>query len=184
MFKRTKKINLKKNKETYNQYENIDHPTLTREQIYNITTKPTEYVNLNKPKNKLSPQDYRQLQYNRWCETLGVYNGAYMPKDCDTLLKKGWIEITHPECIRKTNGKHRFFKRNSTNQHVEFDAAEENHKKIKPKHYHWLNLNHKKDNIKNYNVYGIKDKQKDSPEVHIAPLNEKYKEIKKDKYNL
>ena len=59
--------------------------------IYGLTEKPSCYVHVDEPK---SLQDYRQIQYNNWCKAKGVFNGSYLPYKPETLLKRGWKDIS------------------------------------------------------------------------------------------
>lgn len=131
--------------------------------VYNHTQKPEHYVHVDKP---LTLQEYRQIQYNRWCKRYGVYNGSYLPKDSSTLLRKGWKETTNV----KNNGPIKEFTRKSNNQRVRFDRARND----QIDHYHWYNPNptirHKKYKTEYLDRYGMPCTKKDDCH-HLAPLD-------------
>lgn len=136
--------------------------------VYHVTEKPSHYVHVDKPK---SLQDLRQVQYNNWCKTKGVYNGSYLPKNPDMLSnKRGWIESNG-----RPDKQVRNFQRKSTGQKVRFDA--ENEKQYD--HYHWENGNsidsvRKKKACEKYiDRYGNVCREK-SPESHLSPLDKDY----------
>lgn len=130
--------------------------------VYNLTKKPEHYVHVDKPKNF---QDCRQVQYNKWCKAKGVYNGSYLPKNADTLLRKGWVETTVA-----VNNANREFTRKSTGQKVRFDP--ESNSQID--HYHWYNpsptkIGHKI-TTEYLDRYGIPCTKYDH-QHHLAPLD-------------
>lgn len=136
--------------------------------IYAITDKPDCYVHIDKPK---SFQDLRQIQYNNWCKSKGVYNGSYLPKDPKKLTKKGW-EAKAQNKDRETNIK---FTRKSTGQVVSYEKD-----RVKPNrtivdaHYHWYNdYDNKIPNTMYRDRYGKICAQK-TKESHLAPLDKDY----------
>ena len=138
--------------------------------IYLITKKPKHYIEIKNPpktlKEKLArPQDARQIQYNNWCKRFKIYSGAYLPKNSEILLNKGWENLT--DTVIKNNklsNPSKFYRRKSTNQWVRNDQD----------HWHWYNwwakeLLHKeirKQENLYYDKYGNPCKR-DSPESHL-----------------
>ena len=131
--------------------------------IYHYTEKPTHYVHVDKPK---SFQDYRQIQYNKWCKAKGVYNGSYLPENPKKLERKGWLDITSGK--NQSGKKH--YMRKSSGQIVRFDP--ENNDQID--HYHWSNPVPTKPNHKvkteYLDRYG-KPCTKYDDRHHLAPLD-------------
>ncbi len=150
-----------------------DHPKYTKQEIYDMTTKPNHYIKIRNPR---TPQDYRQLQFNNWCERKKVYSGAYLPSSCDKLLDKGWIETTNPICQIQKPGDHREFIRKSSGQKVRFDLASIIKGIFSPSHYHWSNLDDDKKTYLYYNSYEEKVK-KGETSSHIAPIGKEFKSI-------
>ena len=130
--------------------------------VYKNTEKPEHYVHVDEPK---SLQDYRQMQYNGWCKRNGVYNGSYLPAEHRTLLKKGWIDTTHPNG-KKNKPDITYYRRKSSGQRVvHHDETEST-----DKHYHWYN------NLSNSNDDYYFDRcgktcKKGKPATHLAPLD-------------
>lgn len=136
---------------------------IARSVVYRCTEKPTHYVHVDKPK---TMQEHRQVQYNNWCKAKGVYNGSYLPKNPDTLLRKGWTESTH---VNNISGK-RHFSRKSFGQIVRFDP--ENNNQID--HYHWHNPSPTKTGHKVKTEYLDRFGQpctKYDDQHHLAPLD-------------
>ncbi len=139
--------------------------------VYKFTKKPDHYIHVDNPKNL---QDYRQIQYNNWCKRKGVYNGSYLPENPNTLLKKGWRNIT-----RSKIDDHYKYERKSSKQVVRFDKDKIEKGILKDKHYHWENP--KLDTTSSYlkkktnyiDRYGKVCARK-SKESHIAPKDRKY----------
>lgn len=128
--------------------------------VYLNTVKPQHYIHVDKPK---TLQDHRQIQYNKWCKRYGVYNGSYLPKECDTLHRKGWIET------KRYDSKRRFFQRKSSGQRVRLDL--ENIDQIE--HYHWINPKPTKKHrlkLEYLDRYGNPCSKKDQGH-HLAPLD-------------
>lgn len=157
-------------------FENV-----TKKIIYTFTTKPDQYVHVDKPR---TLQDHRQIQFNNWCKIYGVYNGSYLPKSCDKLLKKGWVETTS---ANNNSGDNRSFKRKSNNQEIRFDYGKL-HKNgtFEPQHYHWNNpsaQNIKPKKMKNKQLYldryGGTCARK-SLESHLSPLDKDYEGVIKN----
>jgi hypothetical protein len=140
--------------------------------IYKFTKKPECYVHIDKPK---TWQDKRQVQYNNWCKAKGVYNGSYLPKNPDTLKRKGWNETTNPK--NKTNKE---YQRKSTGQMVRYDFRKIEDGIVKPEHYHWKNATSvsgwRKQNkeTKYIDRYGSPCSRK-SGRHHLAPLDKDFK---------
>lgn len=105
--------------------------------IYSITKKPKHYVEVkNPPKNAREkfarPQDARQMQYNKWSRRYKVYSGAYLPKDHNDLIKKGWKRK------KVSDTTHHFYQRKSTNQTIRYDDDRINNRgRFEKGHYHW-----------------------------------------------
>ena len=131
--------------------------------VYNHTLKPEHYVHVDKP---LTLQEYRQIQYNRWCKRYAIYNGSYLLKDSNTLLRKGWVESTH----QLDNSGDKEFTRKSSKQRVRFEHA----KNDQIDHYHWFNPNptirNKKYKTEYLDRYGMPCTKKDDCH-HLAPLD-------------
>ncbi len=137
---------------------------ICRSAIYHCTKKTEQYVHVDKHK---SLQDYRQIQYNNWCKVKGVYNGSYLPNDGNTLIHKGWKEVTSPDNDSKKN---KAFQRKSTGQVVRFDFETEN----QIAHYYWRNPNPTKVHYKMKTIYLDrygKPCTKRDPNHHLAPLD-------------
>ncbi len=104
--------------------------------IYALSNKPKCYVEVKNPpktvREKLScPQEARQIQYNKWCRAKKVYNGSYLPKNKNDLLKKGWVNENNTVISNnKSTNPSDFYRRKSTNQWVRNDENE---------HWHWYN---------------------------------------------
>jgi hypothetical protein len=137
---------------------------IQRRIIYRFTKKPECYVHIDKPK---TWQEKRQVQYNNWCKAKGVYNGSYLPKNPDTLKRKGWNETTHPK--NKTNKE---YQRKSTGQTVRYDPPRQRPKSdvIEDEHYHWFKDKDKKLCRDKYGNECIEKK----PQSHLAPFDKKY----------
>lgn len=135
--------------------------------VYNNTKKPKRYVHVDTPK---TLQEHRQVQYNNWCKAKHVYNGSYLPKNPDTLTKKGWIETKG-----KPDGTSRFFNRKLDDQKVRYDYET----KDQFPHWHWLNGYTDKERRRNkykkqyFDRYGnVCSSGGDSH--HLAPLDKDY----------
>ena len=155
--------------------------SLANKIVYSLTKKPEHYVHVDKPKNL---QDLRQIQYNNWCKAKGVYNGSYLPEKPDTLLKKGWVDITSP--YNKT-GYIRDFRRKSSGQVVEFNDTKINQfNELEEKHYHWrtpesLPENGRKEKeFTRFDRYGKPCTRKEQ-RSHLAPLDKDYPKPRKRK---
>lgn len=148
--------------------------SLLRKVVYALTQKPKHYVHIDTPK---SLQDYRQMQYNNWCKRYGVYNGSYLPKKPDTLIKKGWIEVT-PKI--NNSGDNREFQRKSDSQYVHHEKTKhDKNGRLIDEHYHWKNAkNHSEWKKVSYEIkyidrYGNTCKKR-SEQSHLAPLDKDY----------
>src|SRR5574344_50773 len=143
---------------------------IKRNFVYSLTKKPTHYVHVDDPN---SLQDLRQIQYNNWCKRKAVYNGSYLPKNPETLLRKGWNEFVNPHCRKN---KHDHFKRKSTGQIVRYDFYKIDERSGEPEdeHYQWYH-----DSTKTYHRAPLNDRygrecEAKKPESHLAPLDEDY----------
>lgn len=138
--------------------------------IYSLTEKPSCYVHVDEPK---SLQDYRQLQYNNWCKAKGVFNGSYLPYKPETLLKRGWKDISVEEYKNRHPSSYQL-QRKSTGQIVRYEEENE----TQYAHYHWENRTSLDGDLKNdayyLDRYG-KVCRKNSHKSHLAPFDKKYK---------
>ena len=138
--------------------------------IYNLTNKPSCYIHVDDSK---SLQDYRQIQYNNWCKAKGVFNGSYLPYNPETLLKKGWKDISTPGFKKKypTNFQ---LQRKSTGQIIRYEAETDD----QFSHYHWENrvsLHDRSGKNKTFYLdrYGNGCRRR-SKESHLAPYDKEY----------
>ncbi len=142
-----------------------------RKKIFKKTTKPIEYVHIDKPK---TAQDYRQMHFNNWSKYHNVYSGSYLPDDPKKLESNGWNKI---KSIDKCNKG--IYERKSTKQQVLFEGIE---KDVQIEHYYWFIGNHK-DKINKKQLYNRKKEfcNKGSNESHILPYSRELskKEFKK-----
>ena len=105
--------------------------------VYNHSKKPRHCVEVRNPpktaKEKMArPQDARQIQYNKWSRRYKVYSGAYLPKDHNDLIKKGWKRK------KVSDTTHHFYQRKSTNQTIRYDDDRINNRgRFEKGHYHW-----------------------------------------------
>lgn len=147
---------------------------ITRSFVYHCTEKPTHYVHVDKPK---TLQEHRQVQYNNWCKSKGVYNGSYLPKNPNTLNHKGWREITSSKDI---TGLHRRFQRKSSGQIVDYHEKTPNKKgEITDEHYHWWEVFSFEEQPRKPKHTNYRDRygnvcSKGSRESHLAPLDKEY----------
>ena len=149
----------------------INYHSKEQRRIYSKTSKPKEYIRVDKPK---TDQEKRQVMFNNWCKAKKVYCGSYLPVNHKDLLKKGWISIGKRFYKKKDkntkNLLHRpiyQYKRKSTNQKVEFHREFE---KGYVEHYHWV-IGHKRFKDR----YG-KEVSYYDPSHHLVALDMDYTE--------
>ena len=140
-----------------------------RKKIFKKTTKPTEYVHIDKPK---TAQDYRQIHFNNWSKFHHVYSGSYLPNNPEKLERNGWDKIVAIDKCNKA-----IYERKSTNQQVLFEGTG---KDVNVTHYHWF-IGKFRDKINKKKLYNRKKEKcdKGSIESHILPYS---KEISKEDF--
>lgn len=134
--------------------------------ICSLTEKPSCYLRVDKPK---SLQDYRQIQYNKWCKAKGVFNGSYLPYNPETLLKRGWKDISTSGFKGKYPSNYQL-QRKSTGQIVRYEAEND----VQFTHYHWENitsLNDRSKKIVNFTLIGMeKDAKREAMNLTLLRM--------------